>query len=121
MDNKLVLSVDKNSAPVKLVYFKVYSYDATETVNLEYDDRGNLIKDKHFSYSWDPENRPSEIKDTLFKIDSQGNKNFPTVKYIYDAFGRRVVTKYKYGDTGKKEWKFFITVYDGILPIPLIL
>ena len=43
LDKKLVLSVDENSAPVKLVYIKIYDYSATETVNLEYD----LVHETH--------------------------------------------------------------------------
>ena len=119
-DGKITFSVPQNAPfPVKIAFIEITPLQTQGDLEYKfsYDQYANLSDDSAFTYSW---NSSGKLVSATRKNFAESPDDAPEkVTYSYDPLGRRVLVKY-YGDENapyKNQWRSFITVYNGFLPI----
>ena len=119
-NGKITFSVPQNAPfPVKIAFIEITPLQTQGDLEYQfsYDQYANLSDDSAFTYSW---NSSGKLLSATRKNFAESPDDAPEkVTYSYDPLGRRVLVKY-YGDENapyKNQWRSFITVYNGFLPI----
>ncbi len=92
-----------------------YVYDYTNHY-----DRGCLVQDERFIYTWDDFNRITEVEDTFYVATNEIHQIPQTVTYLYDSLGRRIARRYSGHDPETDpdgRWADERAVYDGLVLI----
>lgn len=82
--------------------------------NFTYDDDGNLTSDGVYDYTWDAENRLTEVKTSTFSLAGTSPYQYRRVAFRYDYMGRRVQKRVLEGSSSaetEKSCKRYL--YDG--------